>query len=72
MSGFTSGQVVTMYISTFIEIKNIYSKNTVSSAHTMVYMETLRQSDTNKHTHTLDKKWIIRVTRWELNPITCN
>lgn len=52
MSGFTSSQVVTMYISIFIEIKNIYSKKTVSSAHTMVYMETLRQSYTNKHTHT--------------------
>ena len=23
-------------------------------------------------THTLDKKWIIEVIRWELNPLTCN
>ena len=22
--------------------------------------------------HTLDKKWIIEVIRWELNPLTCN
>ena len=24
------------------------------------------------YTHTLDKKWIIEVIRWELNPLTCN
>ena len=24
------------------------------------------------HTHTLDKKWIIEVIRWELNPLTCS
>ena len=27
--------------------------------------------DTNRF-HTLDKKWIIEVIRWELNPLTCN
>ena len=31
-----------------------------------------RQTDAQTYTHTLDKKWIIEVIRWELNPLTCN
>ncbi|CAL1155997.1 unnamed protein product [Cladocopium goreaui] len=33
---------------------------------------TNEQTNNHTHTHALDKKWIIEVIRWELNPLTCN
>ena len=42
------------------------------SKETHTHTDTQTKIETQTHAHTLDKKWIIEVIRWELNPLTCN